>query len=141
MRSRHIFACLAYINLNLCTIRELFTEFKNLFSFSRYFDSKFWKYKGLTIGSELQMRFLGNHTKCINSLRNWARKLIFGQNVHSYKAKKVTRAIFDILKISIMAAIFMSKTAILDIKMAAIMDIFKTLNQNILRTKIDFLIP
>ena len=56
--SRHIFACLAYINLNLCMIRELFTEFKNLFSFSRYFDSKF------------QMRFLGNHTKCINSLRN-----------------------------------------------------------------------
>ena len=55
------------------------------------------------------------------NLRNRARKLIFGQNVHSYKAKKVTRAIFDILKISIMAA----KMAVLDIKMAAIMEIFK----------------
>jgi len=59
------------------------------------------------------------------NLRNRARKLIFGQNVHSYKAKKVTRAISNILKISIMAVIFMSKMAILDIKMAAIMDIFK----------------
>ena len=58
------------------------------------------------------MRFLGNHTKCFNSLRNRARKLIFGQNVHSYKATKVTRAIFDILQISIMAAIFRPKTAI-----------------------------
>ena len=65
-----------------------------------------------------------NHYQ-LYSLRNRTRKLIFGQNVHSYKAKKVTRAIFDILKISIMAAIFMSKTAILDIKMAAIMEIFK----------------
>ena len=55
--------------------------------------------------------------------RNCARKLIFGQNVHSYKAKNVTRAIFDILKISIMAAIFMSKMAIFDIKMATIMEI------------------
>ena len=51
--------------------------------------------------------------------------MIFAQNVHSYQAKKVTRAIFDILKISIMLAIFMSKMAILDIKMAAIMEIFK----------------
>ena len=50
------------------------------------------------------MRFVGNHTKCINSL---------------------LRAIFDVLKIFIMAAIFMSKMAIFHLKMAAIMEIFK----------------
>ena len=95
------------------TNQKLFTELKNIFSFSRNSILKFWKYKSLAIGFELQMRFLGNHTKCINSLRNRVRKLIFGQNEHSYKAKKVTKAIFDILKIFIMAAIFKWRMAIL----------------------------
>ena len=125
---RHIFACLTYINLQLCIIQELFTELKNIFSFWRYFDYNFWKCKGSTVGSVLQMRFLGNHTKCINSLRNQARKLIFGQNVYSDKVEKVTRVIFDILKIFIIAPIFMSKMAIFHLKMAAIMEIFKISN-------------
>ena len=48
---------------------KTFYGIKNIFR-SRYFDTTFWKYKGLNVGFELQMYFLENHTKCINSLRN-----------------------------------------------------------------------
>ena len=51
------------MNIQLFMRQQLFTELKNLYSFSRYFDSKFRKYKGLTIGSELQMHFSARSCK------------------------------------------------------------------------------
>ena len=57
----------------------------------------------------LKRDFLLNQLKYINSSTNGARKLIFGQNVHKYEAKKVTEAFFEIFIFFKMAAIFMWK--------------------------------
>ena len=45
----------------------LFTEIENHFLFLRYLHLKLQKHKGFYRKVQLQMRFLKNHLKCINS--------------------------------------------------------------------------
>ena len=55
-----------------------FKEFKNLFSFLRYFILNFQKYMGLTIRIFLQMCFLSNHQNGNNFFHTFAFHLEFG---------------------------------------------------------------
>ena len=59
--------------------QALFTECKKLFSLSRYFRSKFQKYKGFYGKFELQMLISRNHENLCLRLMEHAGKVIFGQ--------------------------------------------------------------
>ena len=65
----------------------LFTELKNLYSFSRYFDLKFRKYNGLYGESKL-MRVMKFHVFLNNLLLKHARELIFALQIIHRMAKK-----------------------------------------------------
>ena len=59
--------------------QALFTECKKLFSLSRYFRSKFQKYKGFYGKFELQMLISRNHKNLCLRLMEYGGKVIFGQ--------------------------------------------------------------
>ena len=66
----------------------LFTELKNLYSFSRYFDLKLLKYKGLYGESKLSTCFMKFHIFGNNFLLEHARNLIFGLQIDNMVTKK-----------------------------------------------------
>ena len=67
---RGIFACLAHIKVLIATNWMLFTELKNLFTFSRYSIFKFWKCKGLYGKLKLLMRFKDIYQNRMISAKN-----------------------------------------------------------------------
>ena len=86
------------MNVQLFTRQALFTELKNLYSFSRYFDSKFRKYKGLTIGSELKIRFSARSRKMYQLHKKLSQEADFWPECVKVCCKKSYRSDFSYIE-------------------------------------------